>query len=486
MAAEPSSIARTAATGSALLPDVLRFSTSLPFDRRLFAQDIAGSVTHAVMLGRRGIVPRGDVDALRRGLFAILDDFVAGRLSLADEEDVHMAVEADLAKRLGDVAGRLHTARSRNDQVALDLRLYAREQSAERIEDLADLVDLLCDRAAGSEGGNVLPGYTHRQRAQPIVAGYLYCAWASMLARDLTWFQASLESADLMPLGVGALSGTSLPTDREVVRALLGFSKSTVNGLDTVGDRDFAIDFAYAAARCLVHVSRIAQDLVDFTTEEFGLFELDGSIAGGSSMMPQKKNPDLFELVRAHAGRAIGDLTALLAVVKGLPSGYMRDLQETQPPFFAATDRSRECLAMLKVGLPAVRLRPERGLQALSSGFLQATDLAERAVARGMAFRDAYRAVGSLVRARLDAGASLAGVDPAQIRKYLPGLTDEDLAILDPKIAADAKESMGGTGRAAVANQVMTLRGEAARARQRAATVPRLTDLITRLRAVEI
>jgi argininosuccinate lyase len=271
-----------------------------------------------------------------------------------------------------------------------------------------------------------------------------------------------------------------------VVRALLGFSAVTTNGLDTVGDRDFVVDFAYATARCLGHVSRIAQDLVDFTTEEFGLFELDGSIACGSSMMPQKKNPDLFELLRAHAGRAIGDLTSLLATVKGLPSGYMRDLQETQPPFFAAADRIRDCLRILKVGLPAVRLRTDRGGEMLASGFAQATDLAERAVARGMAFRDAYRAVGALVRERLDARQPLTGVDLAQVRVHLPLVNAEDLAVLDPRTAAAAKESAGGTGPAAVAAQVASLRAETRAAKERAAVVPALTSLIAALRVVEI
>ncbi|MFN7134081.1 MAG: argininosuccinate lyase, partial [Myxococcales bacterium] len=277
------SIARTDATGGGLLPEVLAFETSLPIDQRLYRADILGSVAHVIMLARRGIVPAADAERIRRALLDILAEADAGRLVWANEEDVHMAVEAELARRIGEPAGRLHTARSRNDQITLDERLYVRERAAAHVEALSRLVASLCDRAASDEGRFVMPSYTHRQRAQPIRAAYHYCAWASMLARDVDAFRFALEQADASSLGVGAISGSSLPTDRDIVRELLGFSRLTVNGMDTVGDRDFALDFVYAATRAMLHVSRIATDVVDFSTDEFGFFALDGSIACGSS-----------------------------------------------------------------------------------------------------------------------------------------------------------------------------------------------------------
>src|SRR5207253_2704041 len=244
---------------------------------------------------------------------------------LPEEEDVHMAVETLLARSLGETAGMLHTARSRNDQVARDLRLHVREQAALALEELSLLLGELAERA-GRERDTLLPGDTHRQRAQPVSAAYYFCAWGAMFARDLELIRAAASPE--MPLGAGALAGTSLPVDREVVRKLLRFERVTANGLDTVGDRDFALDFAYAAARALLHASRLATDVIDFCTAEFGYLKLDDQIAMGSSMMPQKRNPDLFELIRGKSGRAVGNLAALLVTVKGLPGGYNRDLQE--------------------------------------------------------------------------------------------------------------------------------------------------------------
>ncbi|HEY4770178.1 MAG TPA: argininosuccinate lyase, partial [Myxococcales bacterium] len=314
-----------ASGGAQLLPEVLAFSSSLPLDRQLLREDVIGSLAHLIMLSRTGIVPREAAAAIRAELLRVLE----GSPELPDEEDVHMAVETLLSRALGEQAGMLHTARSRNDQIALDLRLHVREQSATALQELSTLLGALAGRAE-RERDTLLPGYTHRQRAQPVSAAYYFCAWGAMFARDLELLRAA--AAPEMPLGVGALAGTSLPIDREMVRKLLRFDRLTANGLDTVGDRDFALDFAYAAARTLLHASRVATDVIDFCTAEFGYLHLDDQIAMGSSMMPQKRNPDLFELIRGKCGRAIGNLNSLLVTMKGLPGGYNRDLQEDRQP----------------------------------------------------------------------------------------------------------------------------------------------------------
>src|ERR1700686_4602433 len=351
-------LAKTDAAGErGLLPEVLAPASSLALDRQLLREDLVGSLAHLTMLSRCGIVPRESASQIRAGLLDIWRAHEAGKLTLPDEEDVHMAVEVELTRALGETAGLLHTARSRNDQVALDLRLHVRGAAAAALESIAALIEALADRAR-QEKGTLLPSYTHRQRAQPISLAYLLCGYAAMFVRDAEALDFVLEQADALPLGVGAIGGTSLPLDRawtpgalrlsppplplgvraiggtslpidrEVTRGLLRFSRLTENGLDTVGDRDFALDFAYAAARSLLPVSRIATDLIDFSTAEFGFVKLDGAIACGSSMMPQKKNPDVFELLRGKSGRAVGNLTGLFVTLKGLPGGYNRDLQE--------------------------------------------------------------------------------------------------------------------------------------------------------------
>jgi argininosuccinate lyase len=474
-------VARTAAVGEGLSPDILAFETSLPIDRRLYRVDIAGSLAHVVMLGRTGIIPAADAERIREGLLGILEDADRGLHAFEGEEDIHMAVEAELLRRIGEPAQRLHTARSRNDQVALDTRLYVRERAAAHLASLADLIDTLRARAASPEGACLMPGYTHRQRAQPIRAAYLYAAWAVMLGRDLDAFLFVLDQVDALPLGVGALSGSSLPIDREGVRALLGFSRLTTNGLDTVGDRDFALDFSYACARSMIHLSRIAADVVDFATEEFGFFALDGSIACGSSMMPQKKNPDVFELLRGKSSGAVGDLFALLTLVKGLPVGYMRDLQEDKAAVFATDDRLGQCLAALKTGLAGLTLRPERAREGTLPGFTQATDLAERLVSAGAPFRRAYRAVGALVRKCIEERRPLASLTLAEAQTLAPEFTEGDLRLLDPERAVDAKESAGGTGPQSLERQLAYLSACAVAGRSASHYVPTAESLIREL-----
>jgi argininosuccinate lyase len=313
-------LAQTEATGgTGLLPQVLAFSSSLSLDRQLLREDLVGSMAHVTMLGRTGVIPRADARTIRDGLAALWARELTGALTLPNEEDVHMAVEVELNRTIGAPAALLHSARSRNDQVATDLRLHVREAAARALEQVTTFIAELVARAR-AEKDVILPAYTHRQRAQPVSLAYWLGSYGAAFLRDAEALGFVLDQCRLLPLGVGAISGSSLPIDREVTRALLAFEGVTLNGMDTVGDRDFAMDFMYATARLLVHASRLSTDLIDFTTAEFGFATLSGDISMGSSMMPQKKNPDVFELIRGKSGRAIGNLVGLLVTVKGLPA----------------------------------------------------------------------------------------------------------------------------------------------------------------------
>jgi argininosuccinate lyase len=474
-------VARTDATGAGGLdPFVLAFTTSLPVDKALYASDIAGSLAHARMLEDRGILPPTDGAALRQGLKTLFDEIVAGKLAWPPEEDVHMAIESELTKRVGDPGRRLHTARSRNDQIALDGRLHLREQTADALEKIAVLIDLLVQRAEGPEGAYLMPAYTHRQRAQPVTVGYTLSAYAQMLARDAAQFSQVLNALDECPLGVGAVSGTSLPTQRERTAELLAFSRVTENGLDTVGDRDFALDFTFATAKCLVHLSRISQDMVDFASQEFGFIKLANEISFGSSMMPQKKNPDLFELLRGKSSRALAAHFGLFTTVKGLPVGYMRDLQEDKVSYLESCELLQGSLKAMEHGIKGITFQKDRLAIGVAGGETQATDLAERLVARGLAFRDAYKAVGALVQIAVTSGRPLGALTEKDLPAGSP-LNAQDLSSLRPDTAAAAKENTGGTGPRAVALQLEHLKEAASGARTRAKATPRLADLIRKL-----
>ncbi len=364
-----SGIARTSATGQGgMLPELLAWSSSLREDLALVREDLIGSAAHVTMLARTRIISVADARLLRDALRGLYDEACAGSLKLgADEEDVHMAVEAELGKRVGAVAARLHTARSRNDQVALDLRLHVRDQGVALVCELAALVDKLADRAA-REKGVLLPAYTHRQRAQPVSAAFLVAAWAVGLTRAIDVVSFGLEQIE-MPLGSGACSGSSLPIDRALVARLFAPWEPTRNALHTVGDRDFALDWTWGVARAVLALGRLASDVVDFSTSEFALVRLDGAIATGSSMMPQKKNPDVFELVRGKSARAVGNVVALLTLMKGLASGYNRDQQEDRLPLLEAGPLARGCAGVVSLAIDHVEFdgatwpaSPRRGL----------------------------------------------------------------------------------------------------------------------------
>jgi argininosuccinate lyase len=479
-------VAKTEASGGAqLLPEVLAFSSSLSLDRALFREDLVGSLAHLTMLSRRGIVPRAAAAQIRAALLQLWNEAEQGTLALPEEEDVHMAVESALAGRLGEPAGLLHTARSRNDQVALDLRLHVREQCAEILTALASLVEMLAGRAE-AERDTVLPSYTHRQRAQPISLAYWLCAYGSMIARDAEAFAFVASQADALPLGVGAIAGTSLPTDREITRELLRFSRVTWNGMDTVGDRDFALDYAYAAARFLLHASRLATDLIDFTTAEFGYARLDGEISCGSSMMPQKRNPDVFELVRGKTGKAVGNLVGLLVTVKGLPAGYNRDLQEDRGPLLETGALVRGVLSILQLSLPRVTFDRDRCRAAVEGDMMQATDVAEALVKKGVPFRTAYQLVGSLVRRCQERNIPLAAATLDLAREVDARFDLEVLEAARPLASVGRKVSAGSTGPAAVQQQISQLRRAAAVARDQADRIPRLQALFREIQEASL
>ena len=469
--------AGAAGGGAQLLPEVLAFSTSLPLDKALLREDVIGSLAHLIMLARQGIVPREKAAAIRTQLVRIL----AEKPALPDEEDVHMAVETLLAQELGETAGMLHTARSRNDQVALDLRLHVREQCALALEEISQLLQELAARAA-AERETLLPGYTHRQRAQPVSAAYYLCAWGAMFGRDALALRQVLAASSELPLGVGALAGTSLPIDRETTRALLKFDGVTANGLDTVGDRDFALDFAYCATRALLHASRVATDVIDFATAEFAYLRLDDQIAMGSSMMPQKRNPDLFELIRGKSGRAVGNLNALLVTIKGLPGGYNRDLQEDRQPLLETGPLLISVLRMLRVGLSRIRFDGVRGRAALADGATAATDIAEALAERGVAFRTAYKLTGALVRKCSERGIPLSQA-PLQLALEIDArFTAEVLAVADAAASVARKRNAGGTGPEAIEQQIQGVSRDAEYSRIAAAAVPRLARLLEDLK----
>jgi argininosuccinate lyase len=454
-------IARTSATGGeGMLGELLDWSSSYVADKALVREDLIGSAAHVTMLARAGIVPVEEARTLRDTLRLLYDEAAAGMLELpGDEEDVHMAVEAELAKRVGAAAGRLHTARSRNDQVALDLRLHVRDRGAALLRELAALVRELADRAA-RETDVLLPAYTHRQRAQPVSAAFVVCAWAVGLVRSAQTVGFAIDRLE-MPLGSGACSGTSLPIDRALVARLFSPWLPTVNALHTVGDRDFALDWAWAASRVVLALGRIATDVVDFSTSEFALVKLSGAIAAGSSMMPQKKNPDVFELVRGKSGRAVGNVVALLTLMKGLASGYNRDQQEDRLPLLEAGPLASGCARVVSLALPHVTFDAAAGARMLGEGFTQATDLAEALVRRGVPFREAYKAVGRLVAMAVEEKVSLRSIDPERARTVHATLDAHALAALEPRAAVGAKESPGGTGPRSVDAQIAWLKQQA-------------------------
>ncbi len=458
----------------------LRFTTSLPADRRLFACDVLGSMAHARMLGRQGIILAEDAAALVRGLAEVL----AGPPDLSDTapyEDVHSAVEAALAARLGEVAGKLHTARSRNDQVATDTRLWARAALVEGGEAVTGLQQALLD-AAQRHGTAIMPGYTHLQRAQPVLLSHHLLAYVEMLERDATRLRETYTRTDVLPLGSGALAGSPYPLDRGYVAELLGFSAISRNSLDAVGDRDFLLDHLYALAVLATHLSRLAEELVLWSTAEFGFVQLDEAFTTGSSIMPQKRNPDVAELVRGQAGRAYGALVALLATLKGLPLSYNRDLQEDKQPYFETVDRIHEALELMAAMITSARWHTSRMAMAADDPLISATDLADALAKRGVPFRQAHEVVGRLVKRAEETGRSLAEFSLDELRAFSPLFGPEAVGLRAAEAVA-ARAVPGGTAPERVHEALAEARGRLEDLRTWAAGKRALLPTLERLAA---
>ena len=435
------------------------FHSSITFDKRLYKQDIEGSIAHATMLGEQGILTPADADAIVAGLKDLLQDIEAGKVDFQlDAEDIHMNVETLLTARIGQAGKRLHTGRSRNDQVALDCRMYVKDVADEAVAHLAELLHALLD-AAEAHKTDIMPGYTHMQKAQPITLGHHLCAYAEMFRRDIGRFQAAKAAADAMPLGSGALAGTTYPLNRARVAELLGFSQLTRNSLDGVSDRDFVLDYLYACSVTMMHLSRFCEELILWNTNEFQFVEMDDAYATGSSIMPQKKNPDMAELTRGKTGRVYGDLLALLTVMKGLPLAYNKDMQEDKEALFDAVDTVELCLPVFAAMVDTLTVRPKNMAKAAAGGFINATDCADYLVKKGLPFREAYMIVGRLVNLCIKTGDTLDTLTLKDFRA-ISGLFDEDVyKALELKTCVNGRSVYGGPARESVEKQISNIEG---------------------------
>ena len=402
------------------------FNSSIKFDKRMFEEDIKGSIAHATMLGAAGIIERSESEKIVQGLSEIYNDIKSGKLAVDMEaEDIHTFIEGELTARLGQTGKRLHTARSRNDQVALDIRMVLKKEIDEISKKLKSLISVLCDKAEENKE-TIMPGYTHLQRAQPITFAHHLMAYCSMLGRDLDRLSDVKRRMNVLPLGSGALAGTTYPIDRNMVAELLGFDSISANSLDGVSDRDFCIELASALSIIMVHLSRFSEEIIMWCSWEFKFVELDDAFSTGSSIMPQKKNPDIAELVRGKSGRVFGDLTALLTVMKGIALAYNKDMQEDKEAIFDAVDTVKMCLDAFTPMIDTMTVLKENMRNAAAKGFINATDCADYLVGKGLPFRDAYKATGELVAMCIDKGLTLETLS-IEDYKSVCDLFDEDV-----------------------------------------------------------
>ena len=420
------------------------FNSSISFDSRMVKEDIQGSIAHATMLGACGVLDKAESEKICAGLEGILSDIESGALPIdMSAEDVHTFIEAELTARLGDSGKRLHTARSRNDQVALDDRLYLRGRCEELRGQLTELVRVLCHKAE-EHAGDVMPGYTHLQRAQPITFGHHLMAYAEMFLRDLSRLEDAQRRMNVCPLGSGALAGTTYPLDRGLTASLLGFDGPTHNSLDGVSDRDFCMELAAAIAICMVHLSRFSEEIILWCSWEFKFVELDDAFSTGSSIMPQKKNPDIAELVRGKTGRVVGDLTALLTMMKGLPLAYNKDMQEDKEAVFDAVDTLHMCLLAFVPMLDTMKALPENMRKAAAGGFINATDCADYLVGKGLPFRDAYKVTGALVAYCIDHHETLETLPLAEYRAHCELFGEDVYDAISLERCVNGRRVLGG------------------------------------------
>ena len=429
-------------------------NASIGFDFRMYRQDIEGSLAHCAMLARQGIIPAEDAEKITVGLREILSDIESGKLSFGIElEDIHMALETELTKRIGDAGKRLHTARSRNDQVALDIRMYLKNEIEQIRNLLLDTLSTLA-RIATRNTKTIMPAYTHLQRAQPTSFAHVMMAYANMLTRDVTRLEDCYARMDECPLGSGALTSTTYPIDRIFVAEQLGFARITQNSLDGVSDRDFSIELMSALSMLMMHLSRFSEEIILWCSWEFKFVELDDAYSTGSSIMPQKKNPDIAELVRGKTGRIYGDLLSLLTVMKALPLAYNKDMQEDKEPVFDAVDTVKKCLPVFTAMLDTMKLYPENMRAAAARGFINATDCADHLVKHGLPFRDAYTVVGKIVGSCIERGKTLETLTLEEYHEFYPDFDERVFEAISLENCIAMRKVPGGPAEESVAAQI--------------------------------
>lgn len=439
------------------------FNSSVHFDCRMFEQDIKGSIAHAAMLAAQGIISETDSDKIINGLYGILGDIKSGDLKIdMTAEDIHMFVEQELTERLGDVGKKLHTARSRNDQVALDIRMYLRDEVSEITVLVSELVAAVTDKAEENKSV-IVPGYTHLQRAQPITFGHHLMAYAYMLLRDIDRFYDANKRMNLCPIGACALAGTTYNTDRRFEAERLGFNGIVMNSLDAVSDRDFCVEILSALAVLMMHLSRFSEEIILWSSWEFKFIELSDSYTTGSSIMPQKKNPDMAELVRGKTGRVYGDLMALLTVLKGLPLAYNKDMQEDKESIFDAIDTVKMCLKVFTPMIGTMRVLKENMAAAAKKGFINATDLADYLVKKGLPFRTAYKISGEIVAKCIKENKVLETLTLQEYKAFSELIEKDVFEAIDLSACVEKRISEGGTSVKSVENQIEFVRGKIGR-----------------------
>lgn len=424
--------------------EVNDYNSSLPFDCKMYSQDIEGSIAHSQMLAKQGVISDKDAEDIKSGLLSIKEDIESGKLTFdSDAEDIHMFIEEELTNRIGDAGKRLHTGRSRNDQVALDQRLYLVDEAGEIVELLDNLVDTLIDMAEDNLT-TYMPGYTHLQRAQPITYAHYLSAYIEMFRRDIDRIEAAKNRANVSPLGSGALAGTTYPLDREAVAEDLGMNGVTLCSLDGVADRDFAIEFASACSILMMHLSRMSEEIILYASQEFKFYELDDAFSTGSSMMPQKKNPDVAELTRGKTGRVYGDLISLLVIMKGLPLTYNKDMQEVQEAMFDCIETIKAVLPPFTGMMKTMTIRKDNMEAAALGGFTNATDLADYLVKKGLPFRETHAISGKLVHYCIENGISLADVPLDKLKEFSEAFEEDVYDAISLKTCIEGRKLVGG------------------------------------------
>lgn len=436
------------------------FNSSIKFDSRMYKQDIVGSMAHASMLGAKKIIPQTDAEKIIDGLQSILDDIECGKLEIDySAEDIHMFVEQILTERIGDVGKKLHTARSRNDQVALDIRMYLREESDSIIKKIKKLIETISSKAEKYKEA-IMPGYTHLQRAQPVTFGHHLMAYAMMLLRDAERFTDLKKRINVCPIGCCALAGTTYGTDRRAEAKALGFDDIAMNSIDGVSDRDFCVEFASACAVLMMHLSRFSEEIILWSSWEFKFVELSDAFTTGSSIMPQKKNSDMAELVRGKTGRVYGDLMGILTVLKGLPLAYNKDMQEDKEGIFDAADTVSACLDVFEPMVATMKVFTENMYTAAQKGFINATDLADYMVKKGLPFRTAYKIVGGIVGDCIEKGKVLETLTIEEYKRYSDVFGDDLFDEINLKTCVNKRVSEGGTSPDSVSAQIAYVKGK--------------------------